>query len=145
MGISVDPLEFIIDWLDEKWNDSGLGFTPRFSTAPYERGVNLPTVCVREYGSPPEHLNIGSTKHYYTNPHGINIYDTDKGKIWKMRQEIRRIVYTFQKNPTTTTYATPGIESILIYDEFPQDDYSISPPVLSRSIRVFVIHLETNA
>lgn len=142
MGITVDPLVFIIDWINENWS---LGFTPRVASIPYKRGVSLPTITIQEYSSPPDHLNLGSTVHYYRNIYAIDLFDVDEGRLWNMRQEIRRIVYTKQKNPTTTTYSAPGIEHILIYEEFPQDDYSISPPVLSRSIRVRLIHTETNA
>jgi hypothetical protein len=145
MGITVDPDEFIRDWLEENWNGGGVGFTPTFSTAPYKTGQVLPMISITEVRSPPDHLNLNSTMHLYYCRHAIDLWHTKKDQLWDMRQEVRRIVYTYQKNPTSTNYPTPGIMSILISDEFPQDNYVIKPYLLSRSIRVTVLHLETNS
>lgn len=145
MGITVDPLEFIKDWVGEKWNAGSVGFTPSFGSKPYKTGMNLPHISIKEIRARPDHLNLGSTYHLYYDIYAINLWDTDKDKIWKMRQEVRRIVYAYQKAPTTTTYPSPGIASILIYEEFPQDLDLARPPVLSRSVRVMVRYLETNA
>jgi len=144
MGLSVDPPAFIKDWLAENWNAAGVGFTPTFTTSPYKKGVGLPQISVRDLPSRPEHLNLGSTYHFYYDICAIDIFDTDKDRTFKMKQEVRSIVYENQSNPTTTTYPSSGIEHILIYEEFPQSDYRESPPLLGWSIRVFVLYLETN-
>jgi len=145
MGITVDPLVFIRDWLSENWNGTGLGFTPTFVTGPYKKGSALPLVTIIGFPARPTHLNLGSTYHYYYTICGVELYSSDKDEIWDMKQETRRIIYANQKNPTTTTYTTPGIEHILIYEEFPQNNYKETPPLLSESIRVYVVHLETNS
>ena len=143
MGLNVDLGPFIIDWLNENWNGVGLGFTPTFSTRPYRDDLVLPGINIVEFPARIDHMNVGSTYHMFYTRCAINVWDTDKARHWKMKREVRRIVFEEQKAPTTTTYPTPGIESILLYTERPILDPT-RPGLLQQQMFVIVQFLETN-
>ena len=134
-----DPKKTLMNLLSSNWDETGVGFTPKFSTDWYDKKEEMPQVVVSHVMTIQSFLGLTadptSATRMRSGVYAVDVWSKgDQVARWRMVEEVTRILKANCNSPGG------ALEFLRVSDWRDLDEVDVSPKIYRSQIRLEVLY-----